>query len=97
MAASLAFLSLEERKSEIGVDNSHKCAKIYQDIVTQYEKEAAVPPTSERGQWEPLGQVSCGPLSCGLRDQDGRSRYRAIKMLSLQRSRVVPRDHRPCA
>ena len=42
-----------------------------------------------------LGGIGCGPLSCGLRDQDGRSRYRATKMLSLQRNRVVPREIAP--
>ena len=42
-----------------------------------------------------LGGIGCGPLSCGLREQDGGSRYRADKMLSLQRNRVVPREIAP--
>ena len=71
------------------------CAKIICDIATRYEKEAAQDTMSEEGTVRAFGGIRCGPLSCGLRDQDGSSRYRATKMLSLQRSRVVPRESAP--
>jgi hypothetical protein len=84
-----------EQNLEKAVDNSVICAKIICDIATRYEKEAAQDTMSEEGTVRAFGGIRCGPLSCGLRDQDGSSRYRATKMLSLQRSRVVPRESAP--
>ena len=72
------------------VDNSKIHVKIFKILQRNTEKKQPKTPGAKRGQWEPSGGIRCGPLSCGLRDQDGCSRYRASKMLSLQRSRVVP-------
>ena len=68
---------------EKAVDNSVICAKIICDIATRYEKEAAQDTMSEEGTVRAFGGIRCGPLSCGLRDQDGRSRYRAAKIQGI--------------
>ena len=68
---------------EKAVDNSVICAKIICDIATRYEKEAAQDTMSEEGTVRAFGGIRCGPLSCGLRDQDGCSRYRASKIQGI--------------
>ena len=50
---------------------------------TRYEKEAAQDTMSEEGTVRAFGGIRCGPLSCGLRDQDGCSRYRAAKIQGI--------------
>ena len=69
-----------------------KCGRIYEDIVKRYEKEAIFA-AFERGgdSGSPPERQIAGHFRAAREDRDGRSRYRAGKMLSLQRSRVVPR------
>ena len=80
------------------LDFPTKCGRIYEDIVTQYEKEAAWADFSEKGTVEALWSeklratfVRPGMTGTGAPDIE------RVKMLSLQRSRVVPREIRPCA
>ena len=73
-----------------------KCGKIDKDIVKQYEKEAMGQAVSEKGTVKALRQMPiAGHFRAARDDRDGGSRYRAKKMLSLQRSRVVPRENAP--
>ena len=67
-------------KVEKEVDNSKIHVKIFKILQRDTKKKQPKTPGAKRGQWEPSGGIRCGPLSCGLRDQDGRSRYRAAKM-----------------
>ena len=67
-------------KSQKPVDNSFIYAKIFKILQRDTKKKQPKTPGAKRGQWEPSGGIRCGPLSCGLRDQDGGSRYRAAKM-----------------
>jgi len=79
------------------LDLHKKCGRIYKDIETQYEKEAVIPLFSEKGTVEALwdGKLRATFVRPGMTGT-GAPDTEQLEMLSLQRSRVVPRDIRPC-